>query len=115
MFVVEVIFIFLSIFGQIHPFFGQVQRLMFIVVKFWSSSYVKIRHCQFFRLNFNQFLVILIRLSKLASILGEINNLVKSIEPRALAGRGGIYGFWVVELKSQKGPESKGVAHEVSI
>ena len=48
MFVVVIIFILFSIFGQIHSFFGHVQRLMFVVVKFRSSSDVNVHHCQFF-------------------------------------------------------------------
>ena len=33
-------------------FFGQVQRLMFDVVKFWSSSNIKVCSCQFFLVKF---------------------------------------------------------------
>ena len=44
----------ISFFGQIHLYFGQIHPLMFVVVNF-------------FRLNSNQFLVILIRSSELAS------------------------------------------------
>ena len=40
---------------------------MFVVVKFRSSSNIKVRLCQFFWSNSNQFLVILIGSSELAS------------------------------------------------
>ena len=35
-------FFYLNIFGQIHPYFGQVRRLTFVGVNFWSCSNVKI-------------------------------------------------------------------------
>ena len=57
-------------------FFGQVQRLMFIVVKFWSSSNVRVRCCKFFWSNSNQFSVILIRSSKLASYILNLYNIL---------------------------------------
>ena len=41
------IVVLIIIFGQIHPYFGQVQRLMFVDVKFRSSSNVNIRRCEF--------------------------------------------------------------------
>ena len=52
MFIIVVIFILFSIFGQTHPFFGHVQRLMFDNVKFRSSSNVKVHRCQFFSVKF---------------------------------------------------------------
>ena len=54
-------------FGQIQLYFGHIQTLMFVVVNFWSSSNVNVRSCHFFGSNSNQFLVILIGSSKLAS------------------------------------------------
>ena len=52
---------------QIHPYFGQVQRVMFVGEKFWSCSNINIRRCEIFRSNSNRFLVILVRSSELAS------------------------------------------------
>ena len=60
-------FVVVIAFCQIHPFFGEVQRLMFLVVKFRSSSNIKVRVLYFFQSNSNQFLVILIWSSELAS------------------------------------------------
>ena len=48
MFVVVVIFILFSTFGQIYPYFGQVQRLMFVGEKFWSCSNINLRWCKKF-------------------------------------------------------------------
>ena len=90
MFVVVVIFILFSIFGQIHQFFGQVQRLMFVVVKFWSSSNVKVCCCQFFQSNSNQFLVILIRSSKLATRICLLH-LSKKVYARCIPVRINMY------------------------
>ena len=39
-------------FGQIHPYFSQVQRLMFIGEKFWSCSNINVRRCEFFSFKF---------------------------------------------------------------
>ena len=36
------------IFGQIHPYFGQVQKLMFVGVNFGSSSNIKVCRWEFF-------------------------------------------------------------------
>ena len=69
MFVVVVILIVFLIFGQIQLYFGHVQKLTFVVVKFWSSSNVKVCR-QFFLSNSNCFLVILIWSSEIASLEG---------------------------------------------
>ena len=68
MFVIVVILIIFSIFGQIQLFFSPIHPLMFVVVKFWSSSNIKVHCCHFFWSNSNRFLVILIRSSELALI-----------------------------------------------
>ena len=59
---------------SIHLYFGQVQRLTFIIIKFRSSSNVKVRPCQFFWSNSNQFSVILIWSSKLVSMSGPLED-----------------------------------------
>ena len=43
-----VIFILFSIFGQIHPYFSQVRRLMLVGEKFWSCSNINIRRNKIF-------------------------------------------------------------------
>ena len=53
---------------KFHLYFGQVQRLMFVGVKFGSSSNVKVQGCKFFKSNSNRFSVILIWSSELASL-----------------------------------------------
>ena len=60
MFVVVVIFIIFLSFSEIQLYFGEVQKLTFVVVEFRSSSNVKVRRCQFFWSNSNRFSVILI-------------------------------------------------------
>ena len=50
------------------------EPLVFALVKFRSSSNVKVRHCQFFSSDSNQFLVILIRSSELASYKQLLNH-----------------------------------------
>ena len=60
MFVVVVILIRFLIFDQIQLYFGHVQKLTFIIVKFRSNSNVKVCR-QFFWSNSNRFSVILIR------------------------------------------------------
>ena len=51
----------------LHDFFVyKAGAFTYVVVKFWSSSNVKVRRCQCFWSNSNQFLVFLIRSSKLA-------------------------------------------------
>ena len=41
-----------SIFGHIHPYFGQVQRLMFVGEKFQSCYNVDVRRCNIFLVKF---------------------------------------------------------------
>ena len=43
---------YIVIFGHINLYLGQVQRWTFVGVKFWSSSNVKVRHCQIFSVKF---------------------------------------------------------------
>ena len=52
MILVVVIFIIFLIFGQIQLYFGHVQNLTFVVVKFRSSSNVKVCCCQLFLVKF---------------------------------------------------------------
>ena len=65
MFIVLMIYFYLHIFGQIHLYCGQFHSLTFVGVNFWSCSNVKV--CRFWP-NSNQFLVIFIQSSELASL-----------------------------------------------
>ena len=69
--VFKVLILWLIVFNK---YYHNDEPLVFVLVKFRSSSNVKVRHCQFFSSDSNQFLVILIRSSELASYKQLLNH-----------------------------------------